>query len=604
MTHVHPVQSIFLSEASRLTNAMRLGTNRQQSAWRAIQTLPALDLLGPWRLAGTIPLNIETPDSDLDIICCVADLDQWSELVAQHFSALREFRIKRTEIGGRPTGVARFIFDNFKWEIFAQTQHLHEQRAIVHLVVEDWLLQLGGALARDSIRTLKTAGLATEPAFAAWFGIPGDPWDALADVAHRMARDQFWMPLWAPFNDHVSHADLSSSRAGTLEILDAMPDFIAAQLQGLTDLNLKDLAPTIDHACWRTSTVERWEMHKSNLKEKAWLLSEAFINGRPIATYKLKSPVRIKSSSGVPAVVDVLELPAPKPAHQSSQMNGFDHIEAVIDCPLEVFLSQAKQRSPHIAWDLGNFRANRNRDIALSTPSGIIKFHELPLEQVIAQEKVAILRELSPRPVAIFDFDDTLVASRQPFLKAVHRALEIYVGQSLSRTEVEAKAQPTFPDFFAAFGIHDPTKIKAVIDLFAETWESHVHECTVPAGIPSILSCLNFEGVRCVVWTARDERTTRSTLDVLGLGNHVADVIGYGVDGGKPHPAARILELTRQTRCVLIGDSISDQRGAAAIGATFLQATWIHSANLGQSITHSTPFSALAAAMKILRPSS
>jgi phosphoglycolate phosphatase-like HAD superfamily hydrolase len=107
-----------------------------------------------------------------------------------------------------------------------------------------------------------------------------------------------------------------------------------------------------------------------------------------------------------------------------------------------------------------------------------------------------------------------------------------------------------------------------------------------------------------VVWTARDERTTRSTLDVLGLGNHVADVIGYGVDAGKPHPAARILELIRQTRCVLIGDSISDQRGAAAIGATFLQATWIHSADLGQSITHSTPFSALAAAMKILRPSS
>ena len=59
----------------------------------------------------------------------------------------------------------------------------------------------------------------------------------------------------------------------------------------------------------------------------------------------------------------------------------------------------------------------------------------ISLEQVIAQEKVAtIMRNESP--VAILDFDGTLVDSEKPFLRAVHVALEKHLCRSIQYEEI------------------------------------------------------------------------------------------------------------------------------------------------------------------------
>jgi hypothetical protein len=51
------------------------------------------------------------------------------------------------------------------------------------MVVEARLLRYGGEEVRRQIRVLKVQGLKTEPAFAAVFALPGDPYQALSQLA-------------------------------------------------------------------------------------------------------------------------------------------------------------------------------------------------------------------------------------------------------------------------------------------------------------------------------------------------------------------------------------------------------------------------------------
>ncbi len=47
------------------------------------------------------------------------------------------------------------------------------------MVVEDRILRLGGERTREEIVILKKSGLKTEPAFARYLGIYGNPYDEL-----------------------------------------------------------------------------------------------------------------------------------------------------------------------------------------------------------------------------------------------------------------------------------------------------------------------------------------------------------------------------------------------------------------------------------------
>jgi predicted metalloenzyme YecM len=119
------------------------------------------------------------------------------------------------------------------------------------------------------------------------------------------------------------------------------------------------------------------------------------VNGRPISTFLLKKPLVVRSSSDLLKLdhlrtVRMLEVPAPKP--NKPYINGFEHIEAVTKVTLEDFLrfSQANNRNAgnsDLPMDFSNFSSALNRDVGVQFPSGLVKFHELPLDQVIEIEK-------------------------------------------------------------------------------------------------------------------------------------------------------------------------------------------------------------------------
>ena len=85
-------------------------------------------------------------------------------------------------------------------------------------------------------------------------------------------------------------------------------DFIKPLWSELESLELLKVVEACDHICYRVSTYERYEECKKMLLSCSDLLTETLVNGRPIATYKLREPVCISDSLQIP----LIELPAPK----------------------------------------------------------------------------------------------------------------------------------------------------------------------------------------------------------------------------------------------------------------------------------------------------
>lgn len=376
------------------------------------------------------------------------------------------------------------------------------------------------------------------------------------------------------------------AREFELKLGQQIKDFATKLLTQLADAGFSDEFTEIDHVCYRVPSLEIYEFWKKQLGSCASLLSEAFINGRPIATYKLDKAIRISPDFSI----NVLELPAPRADAIYSE--GFEHLEVLTKSPLEDLLS----RYGHYSFKTHNLSAKINRDISLRFDAGLVKFHEKSLENIIALEKKSFTAK-TKRPLVLFDFDDTILVTRELFLKTVHLALEKYFTKPIDLSEIQAKARPIFPEFFANFGIKDSSEIKRILAAFKEEWQTHSAQYVVPTGIRTVLSCLRSEGVETQIWTARDQATTISTLEEIGLAEFFSAIHAYdGMNTSKPIPTQELeLACKQASQLFMIGDSPADFSGAAAIAAKFLQAAWIHKVelNLPESQICTGPLEAL-----------
>jgi hypothetical protein len=159
------------------------GTARQRHTHAVLQRLalwPTLHAFGPV-LTGTIPLDIDLPGSDADVVCGVlpAARPAFVALVRKHYGHLPGFQLTERRIGALDSVVASFTVDNLVIEVFGQALPATQQQAYRHMVVEHAVLEIGGEPWRRAVRALKQQGLKTEPAFAALLGLPGDPYAAL-----------------------------------------------------------------------------------------------------------------------------------------------------------------------------------------------------------------------------------------------------------------------------------------------------------------------------------------------------------------------------------------------------------------------------------------
>lgn len=157
---------------------LQFGNTRQQKAYSVLvnnEIFPKLIAFNPI-LAGTIPINIDIENSDLDIICCFSDKQEFQKTIVDHFETKKNFIIREQQSSGVVAVVANFYLDGFEIEIFGQSIPTKQQFAYRHLIVEHHLLIKHGDELRNQIIKLKQQGLKTEPAFALALGLTGDPY--------------------------------------------------------------------------------------------------------------------------------------------------------------------------------------------------------------------------------------------------------------------------------------------------------------------------------------------------------------------------------------------------------------------------------------------
>lgn len=160
---------------------LQYGNNRQRQAYSILTNNKILSNLKRFDpiLVGTIPINIDIENSDLDIICSFADKQEFQKSIIDNFSNERSFTIREQPNLNALAIVANFFLDDFEIEIFGQSIPTKQQFAYRHLIVEHNLLNKHGEKFRQQIIELKRQGHKTEPAFALALGLTGEPYTEL-----------------------------------------------------------------------------------------------------------------------------------------------------------------------------------------------------------------------------------------------------------------------------------------------------------------------------------------------------------------------------------------------------------------------------------------
>ena len=162
-------------------NYLKSGSPKQILAYKILKENRIMELLSDFDpiLVGTIPINIDIENSDLDIICFWEDKAEFVSKINKIFGSKKEFKIWQSNINEQEAVIASFVTDSFEIEIFGQNVPTKEQNGYKHMIIEYQILQEKGEDFRREIINLKRNGFKTEPAFAELLGLEGNPYSEL-----------------------------------------------------------------------------------------------------------------------------------------------------------------------------------------------------------------------------------------------------------------------------------------------------------------------------------------------------------------------------------------------------------------------------------------
>lgn len=155
---------------------LQTGNTKQQAAftvltqYRVLENLAAFDPI----LVGTIPINIDIENSDLDIICYWKNKSNFIDKVKKLFEKEDRFTIREDLINDQESVIANFFIDAFEIEIFGQNIPTEHQNGYKHMVIEHQILSSKDENFRLEIIKLKESGIKTEPAFGLLLGLEGN----------------------------------------------------------------------------------------------------------------------------------------------------------------------------------------------------------------------------------------------------------------------------------------------------------------------------------------------------------------------------------------------------------------------------------------------
>ncbi|WP_221392301.1 DUF4269 domain-containing protein [Dyadobacter sp. NIV53] len=158
---------------------LKLGNEKQHLAYEVLAKNRIFHLLEEFDpvLAGTIPIQIDIENSDLDILCYWSDKQYFIKTIKQVFSSKNDFQIRENDTLNAV--ISTFEIGEFEIEIFGQNIPTRQQNGYRHMIVEHHLLRKLGEAFRLKIIELKKQGYKTEPAFALALKLDGDPYSEL-----------------------------------------------------------------------------------------------------------------------------------------------------------------------------------------------------------------------------------------------------------------------------------------------------------------------------------------------------------------------------------------------------------------------------------------
>ena len=168
-------------ENFRTIDYLKSGNERQKLAFSEIKKHKVLEKLKKYHpiLIGTIPIEIDVPESDLDIICECQNHSEFKAYLLDQFSQKKDFKLYSIKQNGIESTIAEFKTDNFLFEIFGQNIPTERQDAYRHMIIERNVLEEKGFEFKQKVKDLKSSGIKTEPAFAKLLGLKGNPYAEL-----------------------------------------------------------------------------------------------------------------------------------------------------------------------------------------------------------------------------------------------------------------------------------------------------------------------------------------------------------------------------------------------------------------------------------------
>lgn len=123
------------------------------------------------RWVGTIPLGIDTSDSDVDIIFCKPESDQFITQQVLQTALSSNWTLDKQSLNH-----LKFLTSSGLIEFYFENTPTSEQNGFVHFQIEEKILKYSNPQFKSKIQILKNQKVATEPAFANVLKIAGDPY--------------------------------------------------------------------------------------------------------------------------------------------------------------------------------------------------------------------------------------------------------------------------------------------------------------------------------------------------------------------------------------------------------------------------------------------
>ncbi len=183
--------------------------------------------------------------------------------------------------------------------------------------------------------------------------------------------------------------------------------------------------------------------------------------------------------------------------------------------------------------------------------------------------------EAIPLKNILFDLDGTLIDTGEGIMKSAayslrsigievpdHKSLGFFVGPPLIYT------------YMTRYGV-DEALGRELIRLYRERYEPvGLFECDPYPGVRECLRSLKEEGYRLFIASSKPEKMCRKLMDYFEMSDYFDEIVGATPDGRIDTKTQVISELFRRknndneyiSRCVLIGDTGFDMRGAADSG--------------------------------------